>query len=86
MKQSPFVPILTRLILSGVLLLCCLAIPAAQSAQPARPAAGEKTWPLTRPEASNFAETSLYAEVVSFIQAMADRSPQIHLATFGYSY
>ena len=39
-----------------------------------------------RPEASNFAETSLDAEVVSFMQAMADRSPQIDLATFGYSY
>jgi hypothetical protein len=86
MKQSPFAPILTRLILSGVLLFCCLEIPAARSAQPASAGVAQKNWPLTRPEASDFAETSLYAEVVSFMQAMADRSPQIQLATFGYSY
>ena len=86
MTQSPFAAISARLILAGVLLLGLIAMPAAQPASPARQPAAEKSWPLTRPEASNYAETSLYADVVSFMQAMADRSPQIHLTTFGYSY
>jgi hypothetical protein len=86
MKESPFALLPARLVLAGVLLLCLVGMPAAQSAQPVKPAAAQKNWPLTRPEATNYAETSLYADVISFMKAMADRSPQIHLTTFGYSY
>ena len=52
--------------------------------RPARPAASK--WPLTRPEATNYAETSRYDDVVSFMKAMAAASPQIHLTTYGYTY
>ena len=87
MTQSLFTAIAARLLLAGALLLAGTGLAATQSAVPAaRPPAGQKTWPLTRPEASNFAETSLYADVMSFMKAMAERSPQIHLTTFGYSF
>ena len=87
MTQSPFVAISTRLLLVGVLLLHGAGLAAAQSAAPAaRPSAGQKTALLTRPEASNFAETSQYADVMSYMKAMASASPQIHLTTFGYTF
>jgi hypothetical protein len=86
MRQSPFASIPAKPALAGVLLLCLIGMPAAQSAQPIKSAAAHKSWPLTRPEATNYAETSLYADVISFMKAMAERSPQIHLTTFGYSY
>ena len=87
MTQSPFVAISTRLLLAGVLLLQGAGLAAAQSTAPAtRPSAGQKTALLTRPEASNFAETSQYADVMSYMKAMASASPQIHLTTFGYTF
>jgi hypothetical protein len=45
-----------------------------------------KSWPLTRPETTNFAETSRYDDVVAFMKAMVKASPRIHLTTFGYTY
>jgi hypothetical protein len=58
--------------------------PDLSSAQTQAPA--KRVWPLTRPEATNFVETSRYDDVVSFMKAMAAASPQIHLATYGYTY
>ena len=58
--------------------------PAKPAAAPARPAASK--WPLTRPEATNFNETSSYEDVTSYMRAMAAASPQIHLTTYGYTY
>jgi hypothetical protein len=40
---------------------------------------------LTRPERTDFRETTRYAEVVSFAGAVAEASPLIHLTTFGYT-
>jgi len=78
----------TRLLLAA-LLLCAgtVLVAARQTAAPA-PArqATQKSWPLTRPEATDFAETSQYADVIAFMKAMAAASPQIHLTTFGYTY
>ncbi len=84
-------------IVPGVILACALvavlaapaagqpaATPAKPAATPARPAASK--WPLTRPEATNYAETSSYDEVVSYMKAMAAASPQIHMTTYGYTY
>ncbi|MSR63625.1 MAG: peptidase M14 [Planctomycetes bacterium] len=53
-----------------------------------RPASDEDScaWPLTRPEASGYAETSRYADVVEFMEALAAASPEIHLTTYGYTY
>ena len=49
-------------------------------------AATPRTWPLTRPEASDYAETSRYDEVVAYMKAMAAASPRIHLTTYGYTF
>jgi len=59
---------------------------AQQAAPPAGPAAATRAWPLTRPEATNFTETSRYDEVVAFMKAMAAASPRIHLTTYGYTF
>lgn len=64
-----------------------LAIQQAAVTKPAaRTAAGARTWPLTRPETSGFAETSRYDEVIAFMKAMAAASPRIHLTTYGYTF
>ena len=69
-----------------LLTLSGAAAAAAASAPPAGPAAATRAWPLTRPEATNFTETSRYDEVVAFMKAMAAASPRIHLTTYGYTF
>lgn len=53
-------------------------------AQPAPRASG--SLPPTRPEATQYTETSRYDDVVAYMKAMAKASPRIHLTTFGYTY
>lgn len=88
MTSSRYVVRSARLLLVGVLMFVTVGLVTAR--QGAAPAAGRqsapKSWPLTRPEATNYAETSRYDEVVSYMKAMAEASPQIHLTTFGYTY
>jgi len=49
-------------------------------------AAGAQEGPLlTAPERTDFRETTRYAEVQEFMAEVAERSPLIHLTTFGYS-
>jgi hypothetical protein len=81
-----------RLFLSALVALACGAgspalaqapKTAAAKVPPARSAAGAM---LTRPERTNFQETSSYDDVVAFMKAMAAASPQIHLTTYGYTY
>ncbi len=55
----------------------------AQTPAPAR-AAGQQ-W-LTRPERTDYAETSRYDDVITYMRQMAAASPQIHLTTYGYTY
>jgi hypothetical protein len=79
--------IAARLFLAGVLLLPLTGLASAQDAsRPAKPAAAARAWPLTRPEATNYAETSRYEDVISFMKAMAAASPRIHLTTCGYTF
>jgi hypothetical protein len=78
---------LTRLVLVALMLWQGASVMHAQAPPSAAPRpAVQKVWPLTRPEATNFAETSRYDEVMSFMKAMAAASPQIHLTTYGYTY
>lgn len=42
--------------------------------------------PLTRPERTEFRETSRYADVRAFLDSVAATSPLIHLTTFGYTF
>jgi hypothetical protein len=67
-------------------LLAGLFVAQAASAQTPTQAAIQKHWPLTRPELTNFNETSRYDEVVAFMKQMAAISPKIHLTTYGYTY
>jgi len=78
-----------RTLVAASLLVLTLAGAAAaqqQGASSAAPAAAKRTWPLTRPEATNYTETSRYDEVVAFMKAMAAASPRIHLTTYGYTF
>ena len=88
MTQSPRLARSTRLLLvSALMLLAAGFVTARQAAAPAAPRqSAQKKWPLTRPEATNYAETSSYEEVISYMKAMAAASPQIHLTTYGYTY
>ncbi|HET9263762.1 MAG TPA: M14 family metallopeptidase [Vicinamibacterales bacterium] len=40
----------------------------------------------TRPEKTAYRETSRYADVVAFMEAVAQAAPRIHLTTFGYTF
>lgn len=71
------------LLLSSVLLAS--APLAAQASTQGRAATG-KQWPLTRPELTDYSETSRYDEVIAYMRLMAAASPQIHLTTYGYTY
>ena len=85
-------PRYARVLRLALLALCAPALALGQaSARPAvKPApassAAGRSWPLTRPEASSFAETSRYDDVMTFMKAMAAASPSIHLTTYGYTY
>src|SRR4051812_21064991 len=50
-----------------------------------RAAAGQGG-PLTRPERTDFRETSRYADVLAFLDTVGRASPLIHLTSFGYSW
>lgn len=52
----------------------------------ARPAQSSARFPQTRPELTNFEETSRYDEVIAYMKLMAANNPQIHLKTYGYTY
>jgi len=45
----------------------------------------ERREPLTRPERTGFAETSTHADVVAFVNALAARSKDVHITSFGKS-
>ena len=87
MNSSPVLQVARTL---GVLLTAGLLLVitdlSAQTGTPISRAAASQKWPLTRPEASGFAETSRYDDVINYMKAMAAASPQIHLTTYGYTY
>jgi len=87
MTHAPRTAIAARLLVAGALLLPFPGLAGAQdAASAAKPAAAKRAWPLTRPEATNYAETSRYEDVITFMKAMAAASPRIHLTTYGYTF
>ncbi len=57
----------------------------ALSAQaPKKPANAGAQW-QTRPERTDYAETSRYDEVIAYMKQMAAVNPRIHLTTYGYT-
>ena len=61
-----------------VLTAACLALATRAHAQAAPP--------LTRPERTEYRETSRYADVVAFMDAVDRASPRISVRTFGYTW
>ena len=49
-------------------------------------AQGALDGPLTRAEATEYVETSTYDDVLTFLDAVAAASPDVHVGSFGYSY
>jgi hypothetical protein len=75
-----------RAFAAAALVFMAAAAAAQQAAPPAGPAAAKRSWPLTRPEATGYTETSRYDDVIGFMKAMAAASPRIHLTTYGYTF
>lgn len=49
------------------------------------PGAPSERW-LTRPERTDYTETSRYDDVIAYMREMATANPQIHLTTYGYTH
>ena len=73
----------SRVVRAVALLLLAPGLAVAQTAVAAN---AKRAWPLTRPESTNYIETSRYDDVVAFMKAMAAASPRIHLTTYGYTF
>ena len=52
--------------------------------QPAAPVAAQE-WPDTRPERTDYLETSRYADVMDFLEGLEGRHPRLRITSFGYS-
>ena len=67
------------------IVLAILVLPAAAAGQ--EPSGGRlPDIPLTRAEATNYVETSSYVDVVTFLAAVEEVSPEIRVGAFGYTY
>jgi hypothetical protein len=79
---------LSRFITASALLALCCGLTAAQNAGKAVAPAGSASLRAlkTRPELTNYAETSRYQDVIDFMKTVAAASPPIHLTRFGYSF
>jgi len=66
-------------------LLFCLCVSYLQPGLCRAQSAGVLPTPLTRAEASDFRETSSYADVMSFVQQVVAASPKLHLTSLGYT-
>jgi hypothetical protein len=71
----------TVLTLLGLLMLATLAV-----GGPSRPQAGDLSTLQTRPERTDFKETTRYEEVMTFIEKVVAASPYLQSTTFGYTY
>ncbi len=74
-------------IATALLALCCVQAMPRGAGKAAAPAAAPALRALkTRPERTNYEETSRYQDVIDFMQTVAAASPQIHLTTYGYTF
>ncbi|MGD0309557.1 MAG: M14 family zinc carboxypeptidase [Acidobacteriota bacterium] len=80
--------ILIRTLMMSALFALSLGPVAAQNAgKPAAPQVPASLSALkTRPERTNYTETSRYQDVIDFLHVLAAASPRIHLTTYGYSF
>lgn len=77
-----------RILTAAILLALCFGSVAGQNAEKAAaPQAPSSLRTLkTRPERTNYAETSRYQDVIDFLHTLAAASPRMHLTTYGYSF
>ncbi len=68
-----------ELFLVAVLVVSVFVNPAEAQGQ------GSRVTLKTRPESTNFEETSRYEDVMSFVESVGAASPDMHLTTLGYS-
>lgn len=68
----------------GFVVLALLLSPSVAAGQ--QRAGGLPAVPLTRAEATDYVESSTYDHVVTFLNAVQDAGPDIHIGSFGYSY
>ena len=74
-----------RTVLSVAIAAIVLASPVSVTTQ-TRPGASPLANLKTRPERSNYEQTSRYADVIAFIEAVQQAAPKlVHLTTFGYT-
>ncbi|HET6361814.1 MAG TPA: M14 family metallopeptidase [Gemmatimonadota bacterium] len=67
------------------LVLAVLALPSTAAGQ--QPSGGRPPDVLlTRAEATDYVETSTYDDVLTFLNAVQEANPDIHVGSFGYSY
>ncbi len=78
----------TRLVILLVLSALCGGPVGAQTAgKTAAPAGASSLRALkTRPERTNYVETSRYDDVIQFMKAVSAGSPRVHLTTYGYTF
>ncbi|UCC72830.1 MAG: succinylglutamate desuccinylase/aspartoacylase family protein [Gemmatimonadota bacterium] len=73
----------TRVAALGVILSACMTVTAMASAF--AQAADRPFTELTRPERTDYRETSSYTDVMEFVERVVDSHPWMHLTTVGYT-
>jgi hypothetical protein len=79
-----FHPLRLPLFVTILLITACAGAPHTSSMGPTTTL--DDSLPRTRAELSGYLETTRYAEVVEFLETLADRSAHLHLTTFGYTH
>lgn len=79
---------LSRFITAALLPALCCSLAISQNTGKSAATAGSASLRAlkTRPERTNYAETSRYQDVIDFMNALAAASPRIHLTTYGYTF
>ena len=75
-----------RTVTSAAVFLAASALAAQAPASKVLPKSTAGAQWLTRPERTDYAETSRYDEVIGYMKQMAAVNPNIHLTTYGYTH
>ena len=75
-----------RTVTSAAVFLAASALAAQAPASKVLPKSMAGAQWLTRPERTDYAETSRYDEVIGYMKQMAAVNPNIHLTTYGYTH
>jgi len=84
LSVSPVTRVLCALTSTALLLAGGALSAQTPAAKTVRPSTSGAQW-LTRPERTDYAETSRYDDVIAYMKQMATVNPNIHLTTYGYT-